>query len=60
MGTPRWLQHLVFVMDGAVVFMAVETVLEAVYICDVGAGPGFELGELVGGEGCSVKQSVEE
>ena len=37
-----------FVVDGAVPFVAEDVVLKAVLVCDVGVGPRFELCELVG------------
>ena len=51
MGTPGWLQHSVLVMDRIVAFEAIKVVLEAVHVCNVGAGLGLELSELVSGKG---------
>jgi len=54
-GTPRWLQRLVFVVDRAISLVAIEKVLKAVHICDVGSRSRLELGEFVGGMGGRVK-----
>ena len=51
MGTPRRLQRLVLIVDGAVMLAAKEAVFESVLIGDVRASAGFELGELVGAVG---------
>jgi len=54
-GTPGGLQRLVFVVRGAVAFMAEEAVFESVLVRDVGASAGSELSELV----CAVRVRVE-
>ena len=50
-GTSGWLQHSVLVIDQAIAFVAVEVVLEGMYIGNVRAGSRSKLCKLVGGEG---------
>ena len=60
MGTPGGLQRSVFVVDGAIPFMAEDVVLEAVLIGDVGVRLGFELSELVSVVGVGAKEGTKE
>ena len=59
-GTLGRLQCSVFIVDGAVAFTAEEAVLEGMVVSGMRAGLGFELHELMSGEGCGAKQGTEE